>query len=189
MVLDVGAGDGRLEPALLAASKAVIATDITRRDLEGMHRVSSLGLVQVGQYPSLPFLSGAIDVVVAIEVPAASEAAWFMAESARVLRPGGSVICSMYNRASYKKLFRKAEDRQYYRLSVQEQRRRWAAAGFRLERAHGFYWLPFTRGSDSSLVPLLSLLEWPLRLGIFGRFSPWTMEHFVKISADDLATD
>jgi hypothetical protein len=154
-----------------------------------MQRVSSLGLVHVSQYPSLPFLSGTVDVVVTIEVPAASEEEWFMAESARVLRPGGSVICSMYNRASCKKLLRKAEDRRYYRMSVSEQRKRWAAAGFRLERAHGFYWLPFTRASDSSLVPLLSLLEWPLRLGIFGRVSPWTMEHFVKISSDGLAID
>lgn len=106
--LDLGAGDGRHVPPVVERGGAVVAVDLSRKDLAGAAgRVSSL--VEAGIFPGtarlacvvadatrLPFANGAFDVVVASEVlehiPDDDAAA---AEIGRVARPGARVAVSV----------------------------------------------------------------------------------------------
>ena len=184
---DIGSGSGRLEPVLLDKSATVIATDSTLDDLANMEPHHRLGRVHVGDYPTLPFASSSLDAVVAIEVPAVSEKDWFRGECARVLKPGGLAVISMYNRASYKGIMKtvlarilRKEPGQYYCQSTREQTLAWAAAGFITDRCEGFYWLPFRRDSNSRLIPLFSAAESALPLVRLHSWSPWVMTSFQK---------
>ncbi len=105
ILVDVGAGRGRLEFVLLGDASCVIATEVNRNDLAAMEHHPRLSPVLVGTYPSLPFRTGSTDAIVALEVPAASDEPWFREECARVLHRGGDVIVSVHNAASYKGLW------------------------------------------------------------------------------------
>jgi SAM-dependent methyltransferase len=185
LVLDVGAGAGRLEPALLQRSAGVLATEVDAdviRSMEAHERVQPLLVgAPVG---SLPFADASLDWIVSVEVPVVSDEAWFRAECARVLKPGGGVLVTVHNAFSYKGLWaraigswlpaaRRSWTDAYYRHGLGWHRRRWQEAGFDLEASTGFYWPPFSRRSDSALVTLFSVLERLLGLRRAVSLSPW----------------
>ena len=194
VVADIGAGSGRLHPVILARSRAILATEIDRdalaKIMPGGGRVTSL-LVGASQ-PSLPFRAEALDTVVAIEVPAASEEDWFRSECHRVLKTGGLVLLTVYNALSYKALISRALSawrttrgmswaRLYYRRSLTTQARAWRSAGFRVKSLAGFYWLPLPRASDSTWVSVLAILERLLGLRWLVGWSPWVLLEIEKV--------
>jgi SAM-dependent methyltransferase len=98
-VLDLGCGTGELAFALAATGVQMVGCDISGQMLR---RVPHDPARQVGRvrldphWRSLPFRPEAFDAVVAASVLAyVDEPAVVLRESARVLRPGGVVVCTV----------------------------------------------------------------------------------------------
>ena len=193
LVADIGAGSGRLHAAILPYSRAVLATEIDREALARMRRdegpVTPV-LVAASQL-SLPFRAEALDAVIAIEVPLASEEDWFPGECHRVLKPDGFVVLTVHNALSYKALISRALSvwraargvigaQPYYRRTLTTQLQAWRSAGFRVKSLAGFYWLPLPRASDSTWVSVLAILERLLGLRWLVGWSPWVLLEFEK---------
>jgi SAM-dependent methyltransferase len=194
VVLDVGAGGGRLEHVLSRHASRVIATDIDRDEIYSMADHEGVTPGVVGPVPSLPVMTGVVDKVVVIEAPAASDEEWFREECARVLRPGGSVLMTVYNASSYKGLWTRISSRLrgekapawaglYYRMSLGEQLRLWTVAGFEPRKMRGFYWSPLPRGSESRWVAASAALERLLGLRALTGVSPWVLVELRKVES------
>lgn len=187
-VVDVGCGRGRLLFQLLDSADRVAATEVNRDDLHAIAASPRTDRLFVGPDQPLPFQAGSIEALVAIEVPAASDAPSFKAECARVVRSGGSVIVTMQNSSSYKRLLRpmrawitrtrhESWESHYYRTSFLDQKREWEASGFEFVSGSGFSWAPLTRSSDSVWVTTASIIEGLLGLRRLLPFSPWVIAH------------
>lgn len=183
ILVDVGAAGGRLEHVLTRHADHVIATDLDRDEVHAMADDPRLTPALVGDLPSLPLRDGAVDTIVAIQAPAASDEAWFREECRRVLRPGGAVLITLYNAHSYKGLLTRARRRAprsgaqpweglYYQRSTGENIRLWRAAGFQPSRMRGYYWAPLSRQSESAWVPAAAALERVLGLRALVALSP-----------------
>lgn len=191
VLLDVGAGSGRLEFVLLRSAERVIATDVNRGDLELMENDERLGRVHVGVHPSLPVQSESVQAVVAIEVPAASDKEWFKAECRRIVRPGGHIVVSVHNSRSYKGLWHAIRAgaregrgekwaRLYYQKSLSDHEGAWRAAGFRIVDRGGLYWAPLSRTSNSRWVGVISVIERLFGLRRLCSISPWVLLHLQR---------
>ncbi len=134
----------------------------------------------------LPFRTGSLRSIVAIEVPAVSDETWFRQECARVLEPGGVAIVSVHNALSYKglvsRLLRRLRARRgqswaglYYQRGLSGHLRDWKADGFRVRSSTGFYWLPFPRASNSTWVTTTAAIERLLGLRWLVGWSPWVL--------------
>jgi SAM-dependent methyltransferase len=182
-VLDIGAGTGRLAPAILEHSRAVVATEVDAEAIAAMDASSGVQALRVSAAsPALPFADQSFDWIVCFEVPGVSDEDWFRRECGRVLRPGGGVVMTVHNAASYKALWRRmpgisTESSVYYRHALSWHRRRWREAGFRERARLGFYWLPSSRASDSQTVPAFAAAERLLGLRHLAWFSPWVLFH------------
>jgi SAM-dependent methyltransferase len=192
-LVDVGAGRGRLEFELLRNADHVIATEVNGEDLAAMARHPGLSPVRVGVYPSLPFRTGSVEAIVALEVPAASDEPWFKRECARVLGSEGDVIVSVHNAFSYKGLWScmRAGSRRsqglswatlYYQKSLARHIDDWQRAGFEVQRSQGLYWAPFSRQSDSPWVTAFSIFERALGIRRLAHWSPWVLLHLKRRS-------
>ena len=186
MVLDIGAGSGRLEFAMREHARTVVATDVDTDELSRMEDDPLVAPVGVAPLPSLPVRDDSLDWIVAIEVPAASDELWFPAECQRAVKPGGGIVLMVYNAASYKGLFARLLARWraargvrwaslYYQRSLSEHIDRWQSAGFAPVRQTGFYWSPLPRSSNSPLVAAGSASERLLGLRKMTAISPWVL--------------
>ena len=192
IVVDVGAAGGRLEHVLIRHADHVIATDLDRNEVYAMADDSKLTPVVVGELPVLPLRDDAVDTVVSIQAPAASDKAWFREECRRVLRPGGAVLVTLYNARSYKGLltrirrrFRRSGtphwDDLYYQLSSTEHLRLWREAGFQPSRIRGYYWPPLSRQSESTWVAAGSAIERLLGLRSLAGISPCVLVELRRV--------
>lgn len=189
---DIGAGSGRLHPAIVPRSHAVFATEVTRDQLEIMSKDGAVAaiLVQKGQ-TSLPFRSKSLDTVVSIEVPAVSDQDWFRRECGRILTSRGRVIITVHNALSYKGLVsrllgrwraarRKSWANLYYRYGLSVHVREWKKAGFDVKASTGFYWPPLPRDADGPWVQIAATLERVLGLRLLTAWSPWVLLELEK---------
>ena len=192
IVVDVGAAGGRLEHVLIRHADHVIATDLDRDEVYAMAEDPKLTPALVGALPSLPLRDDAVDAIVAIEAPAASDQAWFRQEARRVLRPGGAVLLTLYNSRSYKGLFtrirrrlrrsgRQHWDDLYYRRSTADQVQLWRAAGFQPHLSWGYYWPPLSRRSNSRWVTVGSAIERLLGLRSLACISPCVLVELCRV--------
>jgi len=193
IVVDVGSAGGRLEHVLTRHADHVIATDLDRDEVYAMADHPRLTPAVVGELPTLPLRDDAVDAVVAIQAPAASDEAWFREECRRVLRPGGAAVVTLYNARSYKGLVSRLRRRLrrsaapvweglYYRLSLAEHLRRWQAAGFQPVRVRGYYWAPLGRQSESTLVAAGAALERVLGLRGLVSVSPVVLAELRRVN-------
>jgi SAM-dependent methyltransferase len=191
-VVDVGSAAGRLEHVLLRHADHVIATDLDRDEVYAMAEDPKLTTALVGALPTLPIRDDAVDAVIAIEVPAASDQAWFREECRRVVRPGGTVLVTLYNARSYKGLFTRIRrrlrrsgtrhwDNLYYQRSTAEQIQLWRAAGFQPHHMRGYYWPPLRRRSNSRWVSFGSAIERLLRLWSLAGISPCVLVELRRV--------
>jgi len=186
VVVDIGAGSGRLEYALTRWSAHVIATEMDDDELRRMEDDERVTPVVVAGLPSLPLRDECVDWLTGIEAPAATDEEWFPLECARVLRPGGGVVLSVYNARSHKGFVAGLRSHRrtrsgvpwanlYYQKDLRAHIERWRAAGFTVQRKQGFYWSPLPRSSNSAWVAPLAMLERALGLRRLHRWSPWVL--------------
>lgn len=98
-VLDLGCGTGDLAAALAAAGMRTMGCDIAARMLSRVPRdpAGQAGWVRLDpHWRTLPLRAGAFDAVVAASVlEYVAEPAVVLRECARVLRPGGTMVCTV----------------------------------------------------------------------------------------------
>ena len=99
-VLDLGCGSGELARHLAAAGRVVTGCDISAqmiRRAEAADKAKSLQWIRLPpRWRELPFRDSAFDVIVASSVlEYVDEPAAVFRECARVLRPGGTVLCTV----------------------------------------------------------------------------------------------
>ena len=185
VVVDAGAGRGRLTRLLAARAEHVIATE-ARQEL--VDSLSEIALNVTPQFVSpdsvaLPLKDESVDIVIAIEAAGLTHSPEFHRECARVLRPDGVFVLTLQNRASWKGLlarlrrsrYRAEHGATYYVWSFGELKRSLGDAGLRVTHAAGLNWLPFMRDSDNGLIGPLSVAERVLGLRKLASVSPWVL--------------
>lgn len=178
--LDVGCETGRWSQQLAADGWSIRATEVSQHYLDVVRgRIPTAEVTLVApDRADLPCPSAAVDLVVCFEVAPVMNSSWFPAEAARVLRPGGQLVGTFWNAASWRGALgrvnaRLRNDRCWYTESYRSWSQRLTRSGFRLDYEIGLCWAPFSRGSDSPLVPAAVAAE--ERLGLQARlaWSPW----------------
>lgn len=151
-ILDVATGTGQMLPVLSAFGSCVVASDLTPAMLKEARKEFSDDVrivYAVGDAGRLPYRDDAFDVVASSRFlhlfDHATQAA-LVAEMARVLRPGGTLVVDFYNSdarrifflpiAIYRKLLRKRPENDH-RVSIREAQEIIIAAGLRVERVEG----------------------------------------------------
>jgi SAM-dependent methyltransferase len=129
---------------------------------------------------SLPFADRCLALVLCIEVQPVVQSEWFPGEVARVLRPGGELVGVTWNRWSARGLVSDMASRlrgrgphPFYGQSYRACRRRFETAGLELIEERGLCWFPFSRASNSPLVPVAVAIEEWLQLPRLTSLSPW----------------
>ena len=191
MALDVGCEGGRWSKLLLDYGWAVVATDVDSESLAVCQRrlpQASCILVSEGD-ATLPIQTHALRLLLIYEVHAVMESSWILDEAARVLEPGGMLVCSTWNPrslrgAAYRALamldrreragVRRFQD--FYRGPPYTRfRSDLRAHGFEVLRERGICWFPFTRDSDSQLIDLATGIETRVGLTRLPSLSPWVL--------------
>jgi SAM-dependent methyltransferase len=177
LAVEVGCEGGRWSKMLHDAGWRMICTDVDRDALAVCQRriPEATCLLKDPADPGLGIDSGIARLLLVFEVAPVTQQADFPAEAARVLEPGGVLVCSYYNPASargvaYRALrrleamrsrtgtrhfhsdFYNGDSYRSFRTGLQQH-------GFQVLRESGVSWFPFRRESDSRLIPWCTRLE------------------------------
>jgi hypothetical protein len=122
--------------------------------------------------------SASLSLLICIEVPPVIESDWFLAEARRVLTDNGVLVGVFWNKLSWRALAVRAKTalfggKEFYRFMWLSWKKKLCAQGFELMSEEGFCWSPFTRESNSALVPAFSTLERLIGLNRLAALSPW----------------
>lgn len=189
-VLDVASGTGQLLPALVKYGQEVVAIDLTPAMLEESrkrHAGEARITYAVGDASRLPYPDHSFDIVASarfLHLFEPHRQAEFIAEMARVLRPGGLLVVDFYSSdgrrlfwlpiALYRFLARKRPEDDY-RVDLRFARDTLLALGLRPTATRGL--------GNFLLLPLLWLpLRWQVRLAL------WLGEHMPRLSEQFLMT-
>jgi SAM-dependent methyltransferase len=124
--------------------------------------------------------SDSIDLLLCVEVGPVIQSDWFIEEGLRVLRNDGVIVGVFWNLLSLRGLFGHARaafagDFDFYKIPYPSWKRKLSNRGFRILYEEGYCWFPFSRASNSALVPYFTLLEKVLGLRKLIFFSPWVV--------------
>ena len=184
-VLEIGSGTGRLTGEIRKLSGTVVASDVAPGMLRWAKRHNGVAVGVVADAEALPFRDGLFDACVAMNALSYcvdKDAA--LREAARVLRPGGKLLLIDMNyllHVPYLLLgireWRKARlwTRQLLESTPWGWRRRLVSAGFRVDEAFEFNWVPHRfpgyavrvmAGADGILSRLPFVRRFAMRIGI-----------------------
>jgi SAM-dependent methyltransferase len=183
--LEVGCDGGRWSQLLAALGWSTICVDVKEEAVELCRDDSSF-----------PVADSSVNLLLVYEVPPVTNSPWFASEAARVLEPGGMLVCTITNPASIRAAVYRAC------TLVSASRRRWLITyegptfqgvrrdleehGFNLLFKEGLGWAPFNRHSDSRLIPYFTWLEQVVGLRRLVRFSPLVVVVAGKMGAESL---
>jgi SAM-dependent methyltransferase len=187
-VLDVASGTGQLLPALVKFGQQVVAIDLTPGMLEESrkrHAHESRITYAVGDASRLPYPDHSFDIVASarfLHLFEPDRQAAFIAEMARVLRPGGLLVVDFYSSDArrlfwlpitlYRTLARKRPENDY-RVDLAFARKTLADLGLRPVATRGL--------GNFLMLPLLWLpLRWQVGLAVWlGKRLPQLSEQFL----------
>ena len=184
--LDVGCDGGRYSKVLSDLGWNLTCTDREKCRLELCRKrlPSARCLLVDAAEESLPVDSSSMNLVVCLEVLEVGTAKWFPGELYRVLRPGGVALFTFFNSMSLRGVVHRiihgfgnnSPNRFFYvGPSYGRYRRLVTGAGLKMVRELGFCWAPFSRGSDSPLIPAAVRLEKMVGLRNLPSLSPWVL--------------
>lgn len=184
--MEVGCEGGRWSRYLVERRGSAICTDIDPKVLKlcGERLPQARCVLSRPGCERLPAGDGELALLLVYEVVQVTDASWFPTEAARVLRPGGILAFSHYNSASLRAgtyraaalMGRSRSKNLYYRgPSYTSLRRSMARAGFEIVQEDGIAWAPFTRKSNSRLIPAAVRIERACGLRRLPSFSPWVL--------------
>jgi len=185
--LEVGCEGGRWTALLSSLGWDMICTDVDKSSLElCKKRIPDATCILVDpKEQRIPCESESIDMLLCIEVLPVVQADWFFTEALRTLRPGGALVLVVTNGYSLRRLGyqfmmmftgkRKSSSLNpwLYKVPYGKWKDRLSTIGFEIVHEEGMCWLPFSRESNSLLVPPLTQLERYVGLRRFTKFSPW----------------
>jgi len=178
--LEIGCEGGRWCRFLWELGWKVTCTDINEASLNlCKKRIPAAKCILVKpEDDSIPCESDAFDLLLCIEVAEVIQAPWFMDEAFRLMRPDGLVVGVFCNLYSFRGLFghfravlRGGFD--HYKMDYLSWKKKLIGKGFRILHEVGYCWFPFSRASNSILIPYLIRLEEALGLRRLINVSPW----------------
>lgn len=179
--IEIGCDGGRWSRLLASHGWDMTCIDVNPESLElCRERVPSARTVLADPEAVTYPLEGAdFDLLVAIQVPPAHEA-WFANEAARLLVRGGYVVFDVTNAASFKSHLsniraRLTGEAPFYGHRFVDVQANYQKAGFDFQESTGYAWAPFSRKSDSRLIPLVTRLEELTGLRRFVKHAPWVI--------------
>ncbi len=190
--IDVGCEGGRWSRLLIDLGWDVSCIDISPNELARcQRRLPTAKCILVDRHSTrLPCETEEVGLVLCIEVPAiASE--WFCAEAFRVLYSGGLFMGVFANKLSFRgyfchlisSLWGRNTYYMQYPSSYPSWRRKFCSQGFKMIAEEGICWFPFSRGSNSALVPTFTKMEQYLGLRRLAIVSPWIVFIAQKVSS------
>lgn len=181
--LDIGCEGGRWAQLLAQRGWKLMCTDTNKKALAICQErlpVAQCLLVRPDD-TRLPCPSTSISLISCIQVFPVIHSTWFMDEAVRVLAPGGVLIGTFLNRASWRgflyhhvpTLRVKGSGAWYwYPETYTSWRKRLQAHGFTILHEEGYGWSPFRRNSNAHIIPLVTSIENAVQLKRVVRFSP-----------------
>ena len=178
--LEIGCEGGRWSRLLSDSGWKLICTDTKQKALNiCQERIPTATCIRVNSDDSqLPCDTESMGLILCIEVPEVINADWFIDEIFRALQKRGLIVGIFFNRLSWRGLlhhitaFLKGGFPYVYRLSYSDWRKSLQRKGFSLVDEEGFGWSPFSKTSNSSLVPIVTRIEHYLGLHRMLSFSP-----------------
>jgi SAM-dependent methyltransferase len=182
--LEVGCEGGRWSKLLSDLGWSIICTDVDRRALAlCQERIPAARCIHVNpEDQALPCKPSSLGLILCVEVFPVIESDWFLREAHRTLTPGGLVVGVALNRWSLRGLLVRAMERRrddtekdhaHYTVPYPLLRWRLKEEGFTIRYERGYCWFPFSRESNSFLVPMFTRLEELLGLPRLRLLSPW----------------
>jgi len=180
--LEVGCEGGRWSKMLIDRGWKVVCTDIDPKALDiCQKRIPTAKCILVNSKDStLPCGTSSQALLLCIEVIGAIRKDWFIMEAWRVLSPGGYFVGVFENRYSVRGFFRHLVSElkgqfDYYKVAYPIWRNQLCREGFKMIYEEGICWFPFSRASNSFLVPIFTQLEDLLGLRHLPSVSPWVV--------------
>lgn len=176
-ILDIACGSGSISLPLHGSGLNVVGIDRDALALAEVQRRSNKIPLVLADSLRLPFSDNSFDCAIAIQCfEYFADYHGFLREMSRLLVNGGLLIFDSLNTRSYrwrlKMLFGRTLSYPSPNLSCGQILRATAEHGFNIRGLSGYNWVPFTRDSNSPLVPLAALIEKKLRLDRCSSISP-----------------
>jgi SAM-dependent methyltransferase len=182
--LEVGCQGGRWSEMLVRKGWRVTCTDVDPEALRAcQERIPTAKCILVNPGDrTIPCADASADLLLCIEVNPVIHSDWFPGEANRVLRPGGVLFGVFLNSNSPRGMFvllreklplRKPKGDGAYALSYGSWKKRMQRLTFDFPFERGFCWFPFSRKSNSPLVPACTAVERALGLQRLPGLSPW----------------
>jgi len=183
--LEIGCESGRWSELLSDLGWNMICADINTENLELCRkRIPSAQCILVGQQDTtLPAGPSSVSLLLCIEVFPVIDSEWFLPEANRVLANGGVLIGVLLNTLSIRGLFYRAAEplrkndpeNNFYRQPYFSFRNKISSIGFDIIYQRGFCWFPFSRTSNSKMIPIAGRIEKFLYLDRLIQLSPWVV--------------
>jgi len=183
--IDAGCGSGRWSKMISELGWKVTCLEISPGALEicRLNVPSAKGILTEPSDTSLPCETGSANLLLCIEAFPLIQADWFPTEARRVLAEDGIFVGVYMNRHSWRGLacqvkYRLKRDpfrNVFYTSAYSDWRRQLKQNGFELVHEESCSWGPFSRASNSMLVPAFTRFERLIGLSRLIAWSPWVV--------------
>ena len=181
-VVDIGCGSGRWSTIAAKAGWNTVCLDVDPRILCVCEQnvPNADCYLMDPDWTTLPLPTGSAQAVFCVEVFTIMGQERLDREVDRLLAPGGLFVGVFGNLLSWRGLLAQLslkgpKHRTYYPKTYSAWRRDMKARGFEYLYEEGYGWAPFSRASDSPLIPLSAQLEQHLGLRRWTTVSPWVI--------------
>lgn len=178
--LEIGCEGGRWSKLLVDLGWDMVCTDIDPDAIAICQRRNPTAkcILVDKDDTTLPCETESLALLLCIEVDGVVADDWFVAEAFRALHRSGLVVGVLQNKLSFRGYFRHLISSarggfDHYEAAYPSWRSRFCRRGFRMIYEEGICWFPFSRHSNSPLVPMFAEIERYLGLRRLPSVSPW----------------